>query len=719
MEFKTMETNKGRAARMGLQPAPTLKGYFFNRKDCLDMLEKNIAATANGGPPEFRLLFLETVDACNLKCPMCYTNAQPKNVAVKNEFLEWNAALVAAKGAGVRTVAVAGKGEPLMDPDFFRLADAVRGHGMEFLTFTNGTLVTPGMAKQLEGTCDTVITKMFGLTPKVNDVLVGVKGEHVRMRRAVANLLDAGLDGPRLGIDAVVAKQNEAELDNLLRMCRMFNIVPYFEKLAFMGKAANANANICLNDKEALAVFERLRKIDEAEFGFTWAIPEGATWLALAHGETDKRALALHMDVYGNVVPGLATGKAIGNIRGRPGGIAAIMQDAPAWNAYYADLAKELGVQGKVATAAATAGTPVALQTHQFDFAQGIIAAAEEFGKMFAKAKAKHEDECRCELFEKNFNDALKKHDQFCGCGNFANNFGERFRVPAYTLNLVADIEKAAAGTPLEDAMPKIKELALDENPIRRKFGHMLLIDAVHGRRHAHFCDKDDLTKHEWEAQGRGAHEAKDPLMHKLGERALDVLKEDVTAFRLTWDCLGIALQNRLWAAAVNLAYIGMIYTEHPKTTKDGIREAAAAMDKALERNLGKGGPTFWCYLYEVCAGKKDVAYEPQHFAVAKKYAAIELGNMLAGLREQGDPIAYLQANAECAFIGANDLAALAGYLYADAKRDGDAKLAENALETLELLCRDEVLRGKIMRKKGILKEALVERLGGDEDRAM
>jgi MoaA/NifB/PqqE/SkfB family radical SAM enzyme len=240
-----------------------------------------------------------------------------------------------------------------MDPNLWRLGDFVRENGMDFLVFTNGTMVTPEAARRLKETCTTVITKMFALDAGAHDLLVGVKGEYVKTRRALVELLGAGLRAPNLGIDLVITRQNRDDLENLLRVCRMLGVVPYFERLARTGRGKGLNGNIVLPDGEVDEVFRRLRKVDEAEFGLTWGVVPGMA--ALANAETDKRMVAVHVDVFGNVQPGLETGHIIGNFRDNGEGIEGVLNDCRAWAAYYRAVAADVGLEagGEAAEAGA------------------------------------------------------------------------------------------------------------------------------------------------------------------------------------------------------------------------------------------------------------------------------------------------------------------------------------------------------------------------------
>jgi MoaA/NifB/PqqE/SkfB family radical SAM enzyme len=340
---KAFEGNEARAARLGLVPAPTLHGNFFTRQQCLDNLAENIRLTGEGKPPRFLQMWLETKDECNLKCPMCFTAANGAGGRAKNEFLEWERAINAGKAAGAGIVGIAGCGEPLLDPAFPALAKFVKGNGLDLVLFTNGTQLTKENIALLRENCATIVTKLFALEPAAHDVLVGVKGEYVRTRRALADLLEAGFRAPNLAIDVVVAKQNRGELANLLRMCRMLGVIPYFERMAIEGKAKKLNGNIVLAQEEADAAFEELRQVDEKEFGITWALTPDMP--VLAHAETDKRMVAFLQDAFGNLRSGDTLDKVMGNIRNTEGGIGEILGNAVAWDAYYREVAQEAGLE--------------------------------------------------------------------------------------------------------------------------------------------------------------------------------------------------------------------------------------------------------------------------------------------------------------------------------------------------------------------------------------
>jgi hypothetical protein len=103
----------------------------------------------------------------------------------------------------------------------------------------------------------------------------------------------------------------------------------------------------------------------------------------------------------------------------------------------------------------------------------------------------------------------------------------------------------------------------------------------------------------------------------------------------------------------------------------------------------------------------KDWPKNPAFFDAARRNAETQLQAIRDGLAAAGDPLTWLRENASCVFVGANDLAALAGFLYHDARDAADAGLRAAAADTLRLLGRDNALLEKMMRKRGIPKEVL------------
>jgi len=85
---------------------------------------------------------------CNLRCVHCYIDA---GEAEANELTTKEALDVVDQMAevGVPLILFTG-GEPLVRRDFFEIAQYARDRGIKLVLSTNGTLITPEVAKRLK-----------------------------------------------------------------------------------------------------------------------------------------------------------------------------------------------------------------------------------------------------------------------------------------------------------------------------------------------------------------------------------------------------------------------------------------------------------------------------------------------------------------------------------------------------------------------------------------
>lgn len=662
------ETNAQRAKNMGLKPAPTLKGYFFPHGDTVELLAANLERTANGQPPQFKQLFVETINACNLRCPMCYTAANGEQGRAKTEFLEWKRTILAAKELGIETVAVAGRGEPLLDDKFWELGKFVREQDLDFLVFTNGMLTTPDIAKRLQETCTTLITKLFALTPDAHDKLVGIKGAYQKTREALRHMLDVGMREPNLAVDLVITKQNLDDLQTVLRMCRMFGIIPYFEQMGKIGKAEKLNGNMFVPVDKTRELFKTLREIDETEFGLTWAIPEETDALvALTHCGGDKRMYALHLDVFGNVHAGLETEHIIGNIRNHEQGIEGILQETGKWHTVFQTVAD--GIELEVLDEKKERTPEITADATELTHPQKLLAAVEKIRE-------------------------LQKKPTKCDCG-----FGtKRKPVPTAVTTLTKDTEAKLEGTDYEETFIKLKKLLLAKNTFLRVFGEILLGELIYGKRHVEVCNPTDLGRYEWETYGVEGHIRNDPIMNRFAQRLLTTINDDYICpcLNQTPDMLKYFLKQKLEYAAINL--VKMCVPDVGKNDPKNNQRHAERFGKTIQVGTQLGLPMFWNLAYEHTGGMKDIPKNPAYFDIVTQHAGNALAQMAEGLERARDPIQWLQENTACVFVGANDLGSLAGFLYhQNVERDAAARV-------LQLLATNRTLRAKLKVKAGIPK---------------
>jgi radical SAM protein with 4Fe4S-binding SPASM domain len=243
-----------------LRSPEKIYGLHFTRREIRDAVRRNRLLS----------LDLETSRICNLKCTYCYANSGKKqsNELSLKELLN---VVDQAIALGVRSITVIGGGEPLMHPHIRELIGHIARRGIPQNLFTNGTLITPALARFLAARKVSVVVKFNSLRPEVQDELVGVPGAFKRIHRGIACLVDAGYARRpelRLGLETIICKDNYAEIETMWRYARDRGMHPYFEVITFQGRAKKERFNV---PKEKLQrLFERLLAIDEQSYGYTW-----------------------------------------------------------------------------------------------------------------------------------------------------------------------------------------------------------------------------------------------------------------------------------------------------------------------------------------------------------------------------------------------------------------------------------------------------------------
>ncbi|MFZ7126968.1 MAG: 12,18-didecarboxysiroheme deacetylase [Desulfobacterales bacterium] len=172
---------------------------------------------------------------CNLKCVHCYAHA--KNQVFDNELsTEEGKALIDDLAAFGSPVLLLSGGEPLMRPDLPELADYAVKKGMRAVISTNGTLITPEMARTL---------KTIGLS-YVGISLDGMEDIHDRFR-AVKGCFQDALDGIRntqaagikVGLRFTINKHNVGEIPAVFDLMEEMDIPRVcFYHLVYAGRGS-------------------------------------------------------------------------------------------------------------------------------------------------------------------------------------------------------------------------------------------------------------------------------------------------------------------------------------------------------------------------------------------------------------------------------------------------------------------------------------------------
>ncbi|MGB9887383.1 MAG: radical SAM protein [Moorellales bacterium] len=170
-------------------------------------------------------------NACNLRCRHCYQEAGrhwedelslEEQIRIVEELAANDVPMLAFSG-----------GEPLLNPNFWPVAERAARLGFYVSVATNGTLVTPEVAQRLrEVGVRYVEISLDSAEPEKHDAFRGVPGYWQRAVEGIKNCV--ATQGLRVGLAPTVTRQNFHELPRLLDLARelgvdlfyAFNFVP-------------------------------------------------------------------------------------------------------------------------------------------------------------------------------------------------------------------------------------------------------------------------------------------------------------------------------------------------------------------------------------------------------------------------------------------------------------------------------------------------------------
>lgn len=253
---------------------------------------------------------LELSRRCNLRCIYCYSNGG-EPLEGELSFEEVCDLIDQAIDLGIKRVSIVGGGEPLIYPDFFRIAEYIREKNIPTIVFTNGTVISEEIANRLSEFKISVVVKLNSFNKETQDYLAGgIKGTSERISQGLNNLLNAGYpnNGIQLGIETVICRQNIRELPHIWLWARKRGIIPYFETLTPQGRARLHPLDV--SPKEIKGLFEELSDMDREYFGFRWEPKPPIAGLTC-----NRCYYSCLITSNGNVTPCAGVDITIGNIR--------------------------------------------------------------------------------------------------------------------------------------------------------------------------------------------------------------------------------------------------------------------------------------------------------------------------------------------------------------------------------------------------------------------
>lgn len=148
---------------------------------------------------------------CNLKCVHCYAHAKDLPFEGELSTAEAKRVLDDLSEFGCPVILFSG-GEPLMRPDLPELAAYAVRKGMRAVISTNGTLITPDVARELKAIGLSYVGISLDGMEEVNDRFRGVKGA---FQRALRGIQACRQEGIKVGLRFTMNRLNGAEIPSI------------------------------------------------------------------------------------------------------------------------------------------------------------------------------------------------------------------------------------------------------------------------------------------------------------------------------------------------------------------------------------------------------------------------------------------------------------------------------------------------------------------------
>ncbi len=185
----------------------------------------------------------ELTARCNLKCKMCYVCEAPNNKRVLSDELtadEWIRLAREARDAGMLYILLTG-GEVFLRSDFQRIYENIADLGLRISIYTNGTLITPEIAKWLGKLCPSCIeVSLYGASPETYKRVTGQADAFDKAIRGVDLLLSEGVNTQ---IKTTVIRDNADDQKKLMEIATKRNLLMRF--VLYISPRRDENGNGC------------------------------------------------------------------------------------------------------------------------------------------------------------------------------------------------------------------------------------------------------------------------------------------------------------------------------------------------------------------------------------------------------------------------------------------------------------------------------------------
>ena len=177
---------------------------------------------------------------CNLNCVHCYTASESKKYPDELSTQQAKAVLDDLASFNVPAVLFSG-GEPLVRPDLFELAAYARSLGLHVVASTNGTLITPEIAKKFKELQFAYIgISLDSAIPEIHDQFRGYPGAFQKTMEGFRHCVNVG---QKVGLRLTLTAHTAQNLDKLFDFIERENIDrACFYHLCPAGRGKDLNA---------------------------------------------------------------------------------------------------------------------------------------------------------------------------------------------------------------------------------------------------------------------------------------------------------------------------------------------------------------------------------------------------------------------------------------------------------------------------------------------
>lgn len=172
---------------------------------------------------------------CNLHCRHCYSESQDQEYPGEFTTAEGKAFIDSLAEYKVPVLLFSG-GEPFIRPDLFELADYAVKRGLRTVISTNGTLITPALARKAREVGISYVGVSLDGLERVNDTFRGSRGAFQKALEGIRNTRAAGV---KAGLRFTITRHNVQDIPDIFHLMEEEGIPRLcFYHLAYAGRGS-------------------------------------------------------------------------------------------------------------------------------------------------------------------------------------------------------------------------------------------------------------------------------------------------------------------------------------------------------------------------------------------------------------------------------------------------------------------------------------------------